>query len=181
MVNKVTARDWKLYCLKSNSIQSSIHAKHLRCMRFSTAKGKNRTTMVNAIEWLTPKRLFLFPNRVFRHDSNIMRPAKTLPTVRLFLLSVSFRGTSKSVIFLACNGQMIRMVSRSSSSAVSISSAVKIVFAFNSEAVSHLAYQTNLPARILIFKFSRINANNVVVKLTFLSSPIGIFMRTNFL
>lgn len=70
--------------------------------------------------------LSICPKREFRHDSNISKPPYTLPTVKLFLLRQSLRGNNKSSIFFAWNGHIICIVSRSSSSAWSISSAAEI-------------------------------------------------------
>lgn len=68
-------------------------------------------------------------------------------------------GINLSVTFLACRGHSFWMVTLSSLSAWSISSA----------------------GRIFIDRFSRINANSVEVKLTLPSSVNGIFMRISFL
>ena len=68
-------------------------------------------------------------------------------------------GTSSSIFSLAVKGQTLRMVSRNSTSAWSISSA----------------------ARILMLRFSRIKANRVVVKLTLPSWSNGIFILMSFL
>lgn len=65
----------------------------------------------------------IWPNFVVRQLSSIRRPAYIFPTVSLPVFSWSFGGTNKSTIFFACNGQMLFIVSLSSESAWSISSA----------------------------------------------------------
>lgn len=52
----------------------------------------------------------------------------------------------------------------------------------NNSACKYMNTKINItPVRILMFKFSRINANNVVVNVTFFSSSSGIFIRISFL
>ena len=70
----------------------------------------------------------------------------------------SFGGISSADIFLAWIGHSLAIVSRNSSSFLSISSA----------------------GPILMLSDSRINANSVVVKWTVMSSATGIFIRINF-
>lgn len=72
---------------------------------------------------LTGKLLALFPNRDVRQDSKINRPPQIFPTVIFLPFSISFGGTNKSSIFGPCNGHICLIVSRSSWSALSISSA----------------------------------------------------------
>ena len=119
------------------------------------------------------------PNRVVFQFSRTRNPAYILPTVNLpfrssgqikskqlltiFIPNIcwvipSWVGISLSIIFFAWSGHSFVRVCLSSRSAWSISSA----------------------GLIFMLRFSLINANSVVVKLTFPSSVIGMFIRINF-
>lgn len=94
--------------------------------------------------------------------------------------SPSSGGKSKSKDFLACNGHSFLIVSRSSSSAWSSSSAERQTQIMKTQRWITSAKGCHLPGRNLILRFSRTRANKVVVKCTLPSSVNGIFIRINF-